>query len=182
MVINRKISVYHCFFVFIKMLAILGSSKSSAMSALIETWQISHRLNEFLLSSIKEEYLTDVSLAKGRSVGAHFAHLNNVRLMWVKVAAPDLEKKLTKIDTEKPITKKVLLDAFAKSTEAISEILRRGLETGKVKGFKPHPEAFLGYMIAHEAHHRGQIIIALKENKHLPDKKILYGLWEWGVR
>lgn len=152
------------------------------MQALIETWQISHRMNEFLLSGIKEEYLNDSGAAKGRSVGEQFAHIQNVRLMWAKVAAPDLFESLIKIDTAKPINKKVLLDAFEQSTEAIAEMLRRGFETGKIKGFKPHPEAFLGYIIAHEAHHRGQIIIALKENKHMPDKKILYGLWEWGVR
>jgi len=158
------------------------TDKSSSMQALLETWQISHRMNEFLLSGIKEEHLTDVGISKGRSVGEQFAHIHNVRLMWVKVAATDLFGSLVKIDTTKPITKKVLLDAFEQSTTAMEEILRRGFETGKIKGFKPHPQAFLGYLIAHEAHHRGQIIIALKENKHMPDKKILYGLWEWGVR
>ena len=152
------------------------------MSALIETWQISHRINEYLLNGIKDEHLTDVSFAKGRSVAAQFAHIHNVRLLWIKSSAPDLEKSIVKIDTEKPLTKKIILDAYKKSAEAISKILKRGIETGKIKGFKPHPEAFLGYLIAHEAHHRGQILIALKENKHLPDKKILFGLWEWGVR
>ena len=152
------------------------------MSALIETWVISHKMNEYLLSGIKEEYLADILLAKGRSVGQQFAHIHNVRLMWTRVAAPDLDETFTKIDADAPITKKILLDAFEKSTDAIAVLLRRGFETGRIKGFKPHPEAFLGYMIAHEAHHRGQIIITLKENKHLPDKKILYGLWEWGVR
>ena len=152
------------------------------MNPLLETWQISHRMNEYILTGIKEEYLKDAGISKGRTVGEQFAHLHNVRLMWTKVAAPDLHKTLNKIDTASTITKKVLLDAFEKSTEAIAELLKRGIETGRIKGFKPHPEAFLGYMIAHEAHHRGQIIIALKENKHLPDRKILYGLWEWGVR
>ena len=152
------------------------------MSALIETWVISHKMNEYLLSGIKEEFLADILLAKGRSVGQQFAHIHNVRLMWTRVAAPDLVETFTKIDADAPITKKILLDAFEKSTDAIAVLLRRGFETGRIKGFKPHPEAFLGYMIAHEAHHRGQIIITLKENKHLPDKKILYGLWEWGVR
>jgi uncharacterized damage-inducible protein DinB len=65
---------------------------------------------------------------------------------------------------------------------AIESVLEEGLTTGRVKGFKPHPEAFLGYMIAHESHHRGQIILILKEHAHLPDKKTLYGLWEWGTK
>jgi uncharacterized damage-inducible protein DinB len=60
--------------------------------------------------------------------------------------------------------------------------LQAGFSSGKIKGFKPHPEAFPGYMISHEAHHRGQIILILKENGHLPGKKTLYGLWEWGTK
>lgn len=152
------------------------------MKPLLETWEISHRMNEFLLMGIKEEHFDDVPASKGRTVGEQFAHIHNVRLMWVKVAAPELLATVQKIEKDKPITKKIILDGFEKSTRTISSILAKGFETGKVKGFKPHAEAFLGYLIAHEAHHRGQIILALKENGHLPDKKILYGLWEWGVR
>src|SRR5688572_15401058 len=103
------------------------------MSALIDTWRISHRINEFLLSGISEPHLADISLAKGRSVGHQFAHIHNVRLMWVQAAAPDLLVGLKKIDKEETITKKVLLDAYNKSADAIAEILKRGIETGKVK-------------------------------------------------
>lgn len=34
----------------------------------------------------------------------------------------------------------------------------------------------------HEAHHRGQIMIILKQDGHLVDKKVHFGIWEWGVR
>ena len=148
----------------------------------IETWQINNRINEFLLNGIKEEHLTDHTGSKGRSVDEQFAHLHNVRLMWIKVAEPGLLSNLNKIEKGPTINKALLIEELAKSSEAISQVLETGFNTGKIKGFKPHPEAFLGYMIAHEAHHRAQAILILKENGHLPDKKILYGMWEWGSR
>jgi uncharacterized damage-inducible protein DinB len=152
------------------------------MHPAVETWEINQRVNEYLLSAIKEEQLKDTANSKGRNVGEQFAHINNVRLMWIKAAAPELMEGLIKVEKENSISKKLLLDALKKSSTAISTLLEQAFEAGKVKGFKPHPQAFLGYLLAHEAHHRGQLILALKENGHLPDKKILFGLWEWGVR
>jgi uncharacterized damage-inducible protein DinB len=102
--------------------------------------------------------------------------------MWVQAAAPELMEGLTKLGKELALTKETLLNSFEKSGEAVARLLEKAFDTGKIKGFRPSPEAFLGYIIAHEAHHRGQIILSLKENGHIPDKKILYGMWEWGVR
>jgi uncharacterized damage-inducible protein DinB len=152
------------------------------MKAFIETWQINNKMNENLISGIKESNFSDLSVTKGRNVGEQFAHIHNVRLMWLKVAAPDLLESQKKLEKEDALTKKLILVELAKSSDGITELLERGFTTGRVKGFKPHPEAFLGYMIAHESHHRGQIILILKENGHIPDKKILYGLWEWGTK
>ena len=53
---------------------------------------------------------------------------------------------------------------------------------GKVKNFKPHVTAFLGYMISHESYHRGEIGIVLAQSGYPLDQKISYGMWEWGVR
>ncbi len=53
---------------------------------------------------------------------------------------------------------------------------------GRIKGFKPHVHAFVGYLISHESHHRGQAAMVLKAAGAPLDKKIAFGLWEWGVR
>lgn len=113
------------------------------MERWLETWQINQRMNEYLLSGIKEESFSDQYGGKSRSVGHQFAHIHNVRLMWVKVAAPALMEGLPKMESTAPVTKKLLLDAFGQSTEAMAQVLQQGFETGKIKGFKPHPEAFL---------------------------------------
>jgi uncharacterized damage-inducible protein DinB len=154
----------------------------------IDTWNIHNRINKYLLDAIAPAALGDVSASKGRNVGEQFAHIHNVRLMWLKSAAPDLlegpdiQEKPEKIEKEQSTDKPLLLHSLDLSGLAIAELLQRGIENGKIKGFKPHPLAFLGYLISHESYHRAEIGIILTQAGHPLDKKVSYGLWEWGVR
>ena len=101
----------------------------------------------------------------------------------VEAAAPDLLASLAKVENEQANDKKLLKKSLTDSGAAIGKLLTRSLEAdGKIKGFKPHAAAFLGYLISHESHHRGQIALTLKQAGKPLDKKIGYGIWEWGVR
>lgn len=149
---------------------------------LLETWQIHNRINIYLLDAMAEDHLDDVSASRGRSVGLQFAHMHNVRLMWLKAAAPELLEGLEKIENQGSITRVLLRAALEKSGASVHTLLRQSLAGGKIKGFKPHPSAFLGYLISHESHHRGQILLSLKQSGHPVEKKVGFGIWEWGVR
>lgn len=151
------------------------------MKQIIETWEINNKINLYLLSAIDEGNLSSIALSKGRTVAEQFSHIHNVRLMWLKEAQPELLKSVEKFEKEN-ITKQLLSEQLNKSAKAISKMLEIALEEGKLKGFKPHPTAFLGYIISHESHHRGQIVLSLKQSGCSVDKKILFGLWEWGTK
>jgi len=149
----------------------------------LETWEIHNRINLYLLDAVEPAALVSLSASKGRTVGEQFAHVHNVRLMWLKSAAPELLAGLMKIEKEQAVDNKLLRKCLAESGATIKSLLSKSLrDGGKVKGFKPHVSAFLGYLVSHESHHRGQIILSLKQAGKPLDKKILYGIWEWGVR
>jgi uncharacterized damage-inducible protein DinB len=149
----------------------------------LETWNLHNRINLYLLEAISDEALSGVSASKGRSVGEQFAHLHNVRLLWLKSAAPELLDGLTKIEKGGQLDKKSLAEALQGSGKAIESLLTKSLASGgTIKGFKPHVTAFLGYLISHESHHRGQMALTLKQAGYKLDQKIAYGIWEWGVR
>ena len=150
---------------------------------IVDTWNINNRINLYLLEAIPPEALNDISTSKGRSVAQQLAHLHNVRLMWLKVSGPELMEALEKIEKETAADKKLLTRSLKQSGQAMETLLKRSIENGgKIKGFKPHVTAFLGYVVAHESHHRGQIALSLKQSGHPLDKKVSYGIWEWGVR
>ena len=116
-------------------------------------------------------------------MGEQFAHIHNVRLMWLQQAAPELMGELKKIEKDGAPDKELLRRSLAASGRAMSLLLAKGVESGgKIKGFKPHVAAFLGYLVSHESHHRGQIALPLKQANHPLSKKVSFGIWEWGVR
>ena len=150
---------------------------------LLETWEIHNRINLYLLDSIAPEALKSLASSKGRAVAQQFAHIHNVRLMWLEQTAPEFTAGLLKIPKEELHDKQMLRTSIENSGLAIKSLLAKSMQSGgKVKGFKPHATAFLGYLISHESHHRGQLVLSLKQAGHPVNKKVQFGLWEWGVR
>src|SRR5215470_12109295 len=104
-------------------------------SQLVDTWQIHDRINLYLLDAVDPASLDSHSASKGRSVGEQFAHVHNVRLMWLKAAAPELLQGLTKIESEQASDKKLLRKSLVDSGAAIGKLLANSLAAGgKIKG------------------------------------------------
>lgn len=159
----------------------MNSLGSELSEQLLDTWRISVRVGLYALDGADQEGLSAADL-RGRTPGQQFAHLHRVRRMWLEHTAPDLHAAVADVDEAGTGDREALHRALVASGAAIEELLRRGLESGRIKGFKPHPTAFAGYLVAHEAYHLGDIGVRLSQAGHPLSKKVSYGLWEWGVR
>jgi uncharacterized damage-inducible protein DinB len=151
----------------------------SPIEATLRTFAIHNRINLYLLDNLSPEaWLLPQLDGKGRTLAAMAAHIHSVRLMWLKAVKidplPDPVEKDASIAEVKT--------ALEASAAALTEFLRTALETGRVPNFKPDAWAFVGYLIAHEAHHRGQMTQLARQLGHPVSKEVNFGLWQWGVR
>ncbi|HTU99248.1 MAG TPA: DinB family protein [Luteitalea sp.] len=150
---------------------------------LSDTWAINARITQYLLDGIADAALPLPIGTGKRTIRDLFAHAHDVRLMWLMSARPELMAGLSKLGTGSAVDRAGLSASLGASAAAIATLVDEAAAgDGRVRGFKPHVTAFVGYLFAHEAHHRGQVALAARNGGHPLDRKVSYGLWEWGVR
>lgn len=162
--------------------AIVAEAQTSAdklIDDLLSTWDKHVSMNTLLLNGVEGAYLTDKSTSGGRNVGEQFAHIHNVRMMWLIQLASDQTKGIDdEVDADESLKKDYLTKAMAASNRLIRKVVKGALEKGTKMG-EMSPTRFLGYLISHESHTRGQIILAMKQSDHALPPQVTYGIWEW---
>jgi uncharacterized damage-inducible protein DinB len=154
----------------------------SLPESLLNAFETNERINQFLLDNLPgEAWRATPPEKKGRDIAGMVAHMHNVRVMWLKAAAKGsaIPEQLDKAKVTPAQARKSL----AESSTALTTVLRAALHSdGRVKGFRPDVAGFIGYLIAHDAHHRGQIAMLARQVGHPLSQKTMFGMWEWGSR
>ena len=146
--------------------------------ALLNAFDTNNRICQYLIENVSAEaWNTNPPERKGRTIAAIVAHMHNVRVMWLKAA--NAEKLPDQLDRGTVTPKQALEDSF----KALRELTARALESdGRIKNFRPDVAGFFGYLIAHDAHHRGQIAMLARQLGHPLPQNVMFGMWEWGSR
>jgi len=158
-----------------------AASPFALADALLHAYGTNNRINLYLVQNLPDEaWRAKAPGGKGRDIASIVVHIHNVRLMWLKAAgATEIPANLDPYIA----TKAQALEALDASWKALEEALRSALNgDGRIKGFKPDAASFFAYLVAHDAHHRGQITMLARQAGHPVSQSIMYGMWEWGTR
>jgi uncharacterized damage-inducible protein DinB len=144
-----------------------------------EAWLVSHRINLMLLDAIGENALATSYAPRTRNIRRIFVHLHNQRLNWLGAMVKN-PPQIERLKSRDPHDIPALKAALDNSANAIADLLEGIAKQRKpLNGFHRSPTTLLAFMVAHEAHHRGQVVLALRlAAKPLP-RELTAALWDW---
>lgn len=151
----------------------------------LATWHTTSRVTAFLIERLPDKiWRSAIPGAPRRTVQMIGGHIHNCRCMWVKMVGKKLGVRVPRSVDRRRVTRRQLLPALERSARGIARVLEAGLANGgRLPGFSP-PDVthFLAYHVAHEGHHRGQLVMVARQLGYRLPPEVSNGLWQWSKR
>jgi len=159
---------------------------------ILNAWKTSNRVTIYLVENLPAElWEAQVPGAPRRTVCMIAGHIHNARCMWLKTLGKENGIAVPLSVDRHKITPAELVPNLERSGEGILDLLALGCGRG---GTIPATKAYawrnlpldvghvLSYFVAHEGHHRGQIVMLARQLGHRLPAEVTGGLWQWSKR
>ncbi|GBF05527.1 DinB family protein [Deinococcus aerius] len=150
--------------------------------AMLETAvEANSRVNDVLCGHLTPEMMGAVTPGGGMTVGQHLAHIAGTTRFWLLQLDEGAASPLPILYDDTRQDAFVAQEDPARAAQALRAVWTAALHTAlsaEGTGHLSHPSTgqFLLHMLAHDAHHRGQMLLALKVNGFpLPDEDAMWG-------
>lgn len=123
-----------------------------------------------------------------RTVSMIAAHLHNARCQWIKTLGQEHGVAVPGRVDHRRVTRRALVVALRRSGRGIAALLELGLaRDGRVPPSRGYVWRnlpldvghVLTYFVAHEAHHRGQIVLLARQLGLRLPPAVINDLWQW---
>ena len=159
---------------------------------LLAAWRTNNRVTVFLIEHLPDElWRATVPGAPRRTVRMIAGHIHNARCMWIKTLGEDHGISVPIAVDRRKVRPKELIQALGRSSRGLISLLKLGCGRG---GTIPISSSYtwrnlpldvghvLTYFVAHEGHHRGQIVMLTRQLGYRLPPEITGGLWQWSKR
>jgi uncharacterized damage-inducible protein DinB len=159
---------------------------------LLAAWRTSNRVTVFLIEQLPPElWGATVPGAPRRTVWMIAGHIHNARCMWIKTLGEHHGIAVPRAVNRHKVGPKELIPALGRSSRGIISLLTLGCDRG---GTIPASPSYtwrnlpldvghvLTYFVAHEGHHRGQIVMLARQLGYRLPVETTGGLWHWSKR
>ena len=157
--------------------------------ALVNAWHTNNRVTMYLIKNLPSELWSQkLPDSRRRTVRTLVAHLHNCRCSWIKAIGGKHGVAVPHSVDARTVRPAELLRAMERSSKGIVDLIELGLKRGGRipsavwQNFPTDLMHFLTYFVAHEAHHRGQLMMVARLLGHRLPREAMDGLWQWKKR
>lgn len=157
--------------------------------SILGAWRTTNRANVWLVQNLPAGLWGErVPGEPRRTIRSIAGHLHNTRCRWIKTLGREHGIGVPDFVDLHHVSRRALVAALERSSRGIEAILLLGLDAG---GEVPPSKGYvwrnlpldvghvLSYFVAHEGHHRGQLLMLARQLGHPLPQEARNGLWQW---